>query len=456
MELNQARKDPFYYGAIYGEHVNPQWVKLLDVLGMNVRYERCEDVELQTQDGRNIMDFLSGYCVYNMGHNHPKIVEAVSDELYRRGPGMLQSHVSDVAAELAYELCTLAGGRLNKAFFTSSGSEGVETVIKFSRAATKRTGILYCKGAFHGLTCGALSLMTDEFWREGFGPLLPDTESVVFGDLEQLEIRLKTEKFASFIVEPVQAEAGVYVPSREYLLGAQELCRKYGTLFAVDEVQTGMYRTGHFLASQHYDLDPDMVVLAKALSGGLVPCGAVLMTDRINNSVYSSLSRAFVHASTFGENSLAMRAGIASLRVMQEQNLGERAIVNGSYFRDSLVRSLCRYEMVKDVRGLGMLNGIEFTSPEKLKLKFFYNGFRKIHPGMFGMIIVMRLFREKNILTQICGNNFNVLKVTPPLTVTQAQLQRFVSSIDELMNLVHTSASFWTEALLMARRATNI
>jgi len=298
--------------------------------------------------------------------------------------------------------------------------------------------------------------MTDEFWQKGFGPLLPDTESVVFGDIEDLEVKLKIGKFAAFIVEPVQAEAGVYVPSREYLEEAQKLCRKYGTLFVLDEVQTGMYRTGHFLASQHYDLDPDMVVLAKALSGGLVPCGAVLMTDKINNSVYSSLSRAFVHASTFGENSLAMRAGLASLRVMQEENLGERALVNGAFFRDSLIKSLCKYEMVKDVRGLGMLNGIEFTSPERLRLKFFYNGFRKMHPGLFGMIVVMRLFREKNILTQICGNNYMVLKVTPPLTVTEAQLQQFVRSIDDIMDLVHTSASFWTEALKMARRATNI
>jgi len=171
----------------YAERVNPQWVRLLNLLGMNVRYERCLGAELWTEGGDRYLDFLSGYCVHNAGHNHPRIIEALKEELDRSGPAMLQSHVPDLAGELAERLCRLAGGGLSKVFFASSGSEGVEAAIKFSRAVTGRDGLLYAERAFHGLTCGALSLMDNEFWRAGFGPLLPHTEAVPFNDVSAVE-----------------------------------------------------------------------------------------------------------------------------------------------------------------------------------------------------------------------------------------------------------------------------
>ena len=440
----------------YQEHVNPQWIRLLDALQMNVRYQRCSGVELQADDGRRFLDFLSGYCVHNTGHNHPAIVSALQQELGREGPTMLQSHVSDLAGELAQRLCRLAGGRLDKVFFCSSGSEGVEAAIKFARANTGRTGLIYASGAFHGLTSGALSLMDDAFWREGFGPLLPDTEAVPFGDLPALEAKLQSGDIAAFIVEPVQSEAGIRVPPAGYLEGAQAACRRYGTLFVLDEVQTGMFRTGRFLAAHHYGLDPDMVVLAKALSGGLIPCGAVLMSNRIYDSVYSSLKRAIVHTSTFSENNLAMRAGLASLDVLEHEHLGERAAAMGEYLRRRLREALAGYEMVDEIRGLGLLNGIAFKAPRKLRLQVPFEGFRNIHPAMFGQLVVMRLFRDHGILTQICGNNFMVLKAAPPLVVNKEQADEFVRAITAVVDLMHTSASFWTEALGLARRVGNI
>jgi ornithine--oxo-acid transaminase len=236
---------------------------------------------------------------------------------------MLQSHVPELAGELAERLCRLAGGKLSKVFFCNSGGEGVETVIKFARARTQRNGLLYAQGAFHGLTCGALSLMDNPFWGEGFGPLLPGTDSVPFGDLNALEQKLNTNRIVAFIVEPVQAEAGIRIPDREYLKEAQALCQRHGTLFILDEVQTGMYRTGPFLAAHHFGVEPDMVVLAKALSGGLVPIGAVLMSDAVYDSVYTSLKRAIVHTSTYSENGLAMRAGLAALDVLEREHLGD-------------------------------------------------------------------------------------------------------------------------------------
>src|ERR1700687_2666814 len=258
----------------YAQRMNPEWVLLLDLLQMNVRYERCVGVELLTDDGKRILDFLSGYCVHNVGHNHPDVVRALQNELERCGPAMIQTHVADLAGELAEKLCERAGGRLAKVFFASSGSEGVEAAIKFARAHTRRAGILSAEHAFHGLTCGALSLMSDKFWSEGFGPLLADTAAVPFGDLAVLERELKTKRFAAFIVEPIQAEAGVCGPHPDYIRTAESLCRRYGTLFVLDEVQTGMYRTGPFLAAHHFGVEPDMVIMAKAMSGGLGPCGA--------------------------------------------------------------------------------------------------------------------------------------------------------------------------------------
>ncbi len=275
----------------YIDHVNPQWVRLLNLLQMETEYTLCSGVELHTARGEVVLDFLSGYCVHNIGHNHAAIIDALHVELDRRGPAMLQSHVPDLAAELAQRLCRHAGGRLEKAFFASSGSEGVEAAIKFSRATTGREGLLYCDGAFHGLTCGALSLMSEPFWRGKFGPMLANTTAIPFGDLDALQPKLKSRNYAAFFVEPVQSEGGIVVPPAHYLSEAKELCARYGTLLVLDEVQTGMFRTGQFLAAHHFHVDPDMVILAKALSGGLMPVSAVLMTDRIYESVYDSLKR---------------------------------------------------------------------------------------------------------------------------------------------------------------------
>ncbi len=440
----------------YSEHVNPQWVRLLNLLRMNVRYERCLGAELFTEDGDAILDFLSGYCVHNAGHNHPRIIEAIHHELDRKGPAMLQSHVPDLAGELAERLCGLAGGSLRKVFFACSGSEGVESAIKFARARTGRTGLLYARGAFHGLTCGALSLMSDNFWTGKFGPLLPDTQAVPFNDLASLKTHLSTRRFAAFVVEPIQAEAGINVPHSDYLREAKNLCVRYGTLLVLDEVQTGMFRTGRFLAAHHFDVEPDMVVLAKALSGGLVPCSAVLMSDAVYEAVYDSLKRAIVHTSTFSENALSMRAGLATLDVLESEQLGPRATIAGDYVRGRLERELSRFEMVKEIRGRGLLSGIEFRPPSSLRLRVLFEAFRHIHAGMFGQVLVMRLFRDQRILTQICGNNFMVLKVAPPLVVSEAQLDRFVDAICEVVELMHSSNVFWSEALGLAKRVMNV
>ena len=440
----------------YISGVNPYWVRLLKLLQMNVQYERCSGAELFTTAGATILDCLSGYCVHNLGHNHPAIIAAIKDELDRLGPAMLQSHVPERAGELAMRLCRLAGGDLKKVFFCSSGSEGVEAAIKFARSYTGRTGLLYTQGAFHGLTCGALSLMGDPFWKKGFGPMLSDTEQIPFGDEAALAEKLKMKKFAAFVVEPMQGEGGIRVPSAGYLARARELCTRYGTQLLFDEVQTGFYRTGKFLAAQHFRVDADIVVLAKALSGGLIPSGAVLMTDPIHNAVYGSLKRSLIHTSTYSENGLAMRVGLAVLDTLEKENAGPRAEEMGQYLRAQLRQQLAEFDMVDEIRGAGLFCGIAFKAPRKLALRASYEAFMAIHPAMFGQVLVMRLFRDHGILTQICGNNFTVLKVAPPLIVTRAQVDKCVAALRAVVELANTPTVFWTEALGLARRAVNI
>ncbi len=440
----------------YANAVNPHWTRLLKLLQMNVRYGRCQGAELFTTEGRRILDFLSGYCVHNLGHNHPAIITALKDELDRCGPAMLQSHVPERAGELAERLCSLAGGALAKVFFCSSGSEGIEAAIKFARAHTKRVGLLYAEGAFHGLTCGALSLMGDPFWKQGFGPLLTGTQQIPFNDLSALEQQLRAKSYAAFFVEPMQGEGGIRLPAPGYLSQASALCQRYGTLLVLDEVQTGFYRTGPFLAAHHDSVQPDMVILAKAMSGGLVPSGAVLMTDAVYHSVYGSLKRSLIHTSTFSENGLAMRVGLAVLDALEAEEAGIRSDARGAYLRQRLRERLSGFEMIEEVRGQGLFTGIAFRAPGKLSLRLAYEAFTKIHPAMFGQVLVMRLFRDHGILTQICGNNFLVLKLAPALIVTESQIDEAVEAIDQVVELAHSPTVFWSEALGLARRAVNV
>jgi ornithine--oxo-acid transaminase len=438
----------------YAEYVNPQWVRLLSVLGLNKIFNRSFGAELFADNGDVYLDFLSGYGVYNVGHHHPFVTQELIAELHSQRPSMLQSHVPTLAAQLAEKLCNLAGGKVEKVYFGSSGSEGVESAIKFARAFTKRDWILYAEGGFHGLTCGALSLMSNQWWREGFGPMLRETQAIPFGDIEALRKALATEKYAAYLVEPIQGESGVKVPSHEYWQEAQRLCEKHGTLLIIDEVQTGIHRTGPFIASHHFGITPDMVILAKALSGGQVPVGALLMRSDVCRAVYSSIDKAFVHASTFSENALAMRAGLATLQVAEQEKLGERSTMLGEKLRSDLRKRLAQFEMVKEVRGVGLFNAIEFQPPKSFGLRLLYAGFNKAHPGLFGQMIVKTLFEQEKILSQMAGNNFMVIKSLPPLVITEEQIVKYAASLERVCSLVENEkTAFWTQGLKIAAKA---
>ena len=296
--------------------------------------------------------------------------------------------------------------------------------------------------------------MSNPWWKSGFGSVLPNTCGVAFGDLAGLEAELKSKKYAAFITEPVQGESGVIVPPPGYLQSAKQLCERYGTLFVLDEVQTGLFRTGKFLAAQHFEVEPDMVIIAKALSGGFVPVGALLMTTEINESVYSSIDRAFVHASTFGENALAMRAGLATLDLLESEKLGENAELRGAQLRSQINKLAANFEMLKEARGLGLMTGIEFVAPESFGLRLLYAGFNKCHQGLFGQMVVKHLFENARTLTQMCGNNYTVIKACPPLTISEHEITRFTENFEQLLLAIHSErGKFWKQGLAIAMRA---
>ncbi len=302
---------------LHTRYLNEQMVRMLKAIGFDRRYVRGSGQYLYDDAGTRYLDLLSGWGVFAIGRNHPALRDALTQVLDGDYPNLVQMDVSAFAGVLAEKLLARAP-YLDKAFFANSGAESVEAAIKFARGATGRTGIVHCDHAFHGLTYGALSVNGDDVFRRGFEPLLPDCVEIPFDDLGALEKALHGGNVAAFIVEPIQGK-GVTVPSDGYLRGALELCRRHGTLLIADEIQVGMGRTGRFLACEHWGVEPDMVLLAKALSGGHVPVGAVLMRKWIFNKIFDRMDRAVVHGSTFSKNDLAMVAALATLDVIENE-----------------------------------------------------------------------------------------------------------------------------------------
>src|ERR1700760_1159578 len=337
--------------SMHTRYLNEQLVRVLKTIGYDVGFKRGQGQYLYDRDNVRYLDLLSGFGVFAIGRNHPALRQALKSVLDADLPNLVQLDVSTLAGVLAERLLKFVP-YLDKVFFANSGAECVEAAIKFARGATGRPGIVYCSHAFHGLSYGALSLTDDSNFRSGFEPLLPGCSPIPFNDLAALEQALSSREVAAFIVEPIQGK-GVNMPTDEFLPGAAALCRKYGTLFVADEIQTGIGRTGRFLAVEHWNVEPDMVLIAKALSGGHVPVGAVLTRKHVFDKVFNQMDRAVVHGSTFGKNDLAMAAGIATLDVIKAERLVENAARRGAELRLALTRMGAGLEPVKGGRGEG-------------------------------------------------------------------------------------------------------
>jgi ornithine--oxo-acid transaminase len=417
-------------------------VRVLRTIGYDVGFCKGSGQYLFDRAGSRYLDLLSGFGVFAVGRNHPAIRAALKSVLDADLPNLVQMDVSTLAGILAERLLALVP-HLDKAFFANSGAESVEAAIKFARAATGRPGIVFCNHAFHGLTYGALSLNGDDMFRKRFEPFLPDCVRIPFNDLTALEQALASRRMAAFIVEPIQGK-GVILPSEEYLKGAEHLCRRYQTLFVADEIQTGMGRTGKFLAGEHWGIEPDMVLLAKALSGGHVPVGAVLMRKQIYDEVFNRMDRAVVHGSTFGKNDLAMAAGIATLEVMKAERVTENAARTGERLLRELSALADNYELLKDVRGKGLMIGVEFGSPSSLKLKASWNVLETASKGLFCQLITIPLFKQHKILTQVAGHGSHTVKLIPPLIVTDEDCDWIVRAFDDVIADSHKAGAVWS------------
>jgi ornithine--oxo-acid transaminase len=428
--------------ALSERHLNAQLVRVLKTLGYDVNFARGEGAHLYDVAGRRYLDLLSGFGVFALGRNHPAIAAALRQVLDAQLPGLVQLDVSLLAGVLAEKLLARMPG-LERVFFCNSGTEAVESAIKFARMATGRPKILYCTNAFHGLTYGALSLNGTEVFRKGFGPLLPDCVKVPFNDLPALEAALKGGQVAAFIVEPIQGK-GVYLPDDSYLAEAARLCKRHGALFVADEIQTGLGRTGRFLACEHYGVAPDMVLLAKALSGGYVPVGAVVMKHWIFAKLFDRMDRALVHGSTFAKNDMAMAAGIATLEVLEEEKLIERAAASGAALLAELQGLAGKHELLKDVRGKGLMIGLEFGPPRSLKLKAAWHLMDSTRRGLFCQMILIPLLRDHQVLCQVSGDDNYIIKLLPALTIDDADRQWIVTAFDAVIGDCHQiSGAVW-------------
>ncbi len=429
--------------ALHEQHLNNQMVRMLQTIGYDRHYQRAVGQYLYDQEGTEYLDLLSGFGVFAIGRNHPTVINALKETLTLELPNLVQLDVSILSGLLAKEILKTTPENINKMFFCNSGTEAVEAAIKFARYTTKRDKIVFCDHGYHGLTLGALSLVGEDIFREGFGTLLPGCVSVPFNDLEALEAALKNKDVAAFIVEPIQGK-GVNLPDDNYLPEVERLCKKYGTLFVADEVQSGIGRTGKFWAIDHWGVKPDMICMAKALSGGFVPVGGVAITEKIMDSVFNRMDRAVVHGSTFGKNNMAMAAGLATLQVMEDEKLVENSLTVGTDIINSLNALSGKYEFLKEARGKGMMIAVEFNSPKSLKLKAAWAMLEAANKGLFCQMVTIPLFKEHHILTQVAGHGMNVVKLLPPLNLNQTDRDHIVTAFDKAIADTHQiPGSIW-------------
>ncbi len=436
--------------ALNDRYLNPQMGRILRTLGFDKTWSGGEGAHLIDSHGERYLDLFGGYGVFAIGRSHPRAVAAVEEVMQARTGNLPQLGVTLLSGVLAEQLLARAPDSVGAMVPANTGTEAVEAAIKIARAATGRPRVLYAEHAFHGLTLGSLSLNGDAIFREGFGPLVPGCDSVPWGDLEALERALAGvgspgggvvavdggvgagSDVAAFVVEPIQGK-GVHLPPDGYLAGAQRLCREAGALFVCDEVQTGLARTGRFLALEHWDLQPDLICMSKALSGGLVPIGAVLVSRAAFDRVFDGMERAVRHGSTFGGNDLAAAAALATLAVIDEEGLIERAERMGALLMELTRPLVDRYEVVRDVRGLGLMWGIEFGPPAGAVGRRMWESVERRQPGLFSQLITVPLFHEHKIFCQVAGHRMNVIKALPPLVVEESEVRRFAAALEEVV-----------------------
>jgi ornithine--oxo-acid transaminase len=413
---------------LHSKYLNPQLPRTLHTIGFDKDYVRGEGAYLYDADGNAYADFLSGFGVFAAGRSHPVIKKALQDALDADFAAWTQFDCQPIMGLLGQKLLAKAPG-LERVFFCNSGAEAVESALKFARHATGKGRIVYARHGFHGLTAGSLSVNGAEEFKAGFGPLLPGTQ-IPLGDLAALEAELRKGDVAALIVEPVQGH-GVMMTPPGFLPAAKALLQKHGALLICDEVQVGLGRTGRFFSYQHDDGQPDIVTVAKA-----------------------SMDKVMVHSTTFKGGPLAMAAGLAALAVIDDEGLVENAERRGAELMRGLEGLAAKYDLIQDVRGKGLIIGLEFGKPSGLKAKAGWAMLQKARVGLFAQMVVVALFQRHRILTQVSGDHMEVIKLIPPLMIGDAEVKLFLDGLaDVLEDASRGSGLMWDFGRTLIKQA---
>ena len=395
----------------YRSYLNPPLARVMKLSGSPVEVS-ADGCTITDQCGKTYLDFAGGYGVFTLGHRHPRVVAAVRaqlDAMALSGRTMF----NPLMGRLAKRLAELTPGDLRISFFANSGAEAIEGALKLARAATKRTKIVGTRNGYHGRTLGALSVSGRAYYQLAYAPLVPDVVHVPFADLAALEAQLPNA--AAFVVEPIQAEGGVILAPPGYLRAARELCARTGTVFIVDEVQTGLGRCGSLFACDAEGVVPDIMTLAKGLSGGVIPIGAYIARAAVWNAAYAKAP--LMHTSTFGGNELACAAALAALDVLVEDDLAGNARSRGVELAAGVRAIQLRYPMaIAQVRGAGLLVGVELTNE-----------------GYAGTIIPELL--KRGVTAAWTLNAQHVIRLEPPLIVSAKQIATALQAFDEAVGV---------------------
>ncbi|HDJ1440436.1 Putrescine aminotransferase [Serratia rubidaea] len=443
----------------YHQYVNPMMVDFLKLQHCDNVFRHAAGTQLFTGEGEAFLDMVAGYGCLNLGHNPQPVVDALKSYLDAQGPNFIQYiSVPEQTAKLAEVLCHLAPGKMGRVFFSNSGTEAVEAAMKIAKAATGKPGIVYLQNSYHGKTLGALSITGRDKHRRYFKPLLEAMVETPFGDLDALRQALTRDDIGAVMIEPIQGEGGVHIPPEGYLQAVQQLCRQHGVLLMVDEVQTGLGRTGKLFACEWEGIEPDVLMLSKSLSGGLIPIGATLCRADIWQQAYGTADRFLVHSSTYGGGNVASVVALSALREILAQDLAGHAERMGAYFKQALSEVAARYPFVAEIRGRGLMLGIQFDQtfagavsasarefatrlpgdwhttwkflpdPVQAHLRAAMERMEQSLGEMFCMKFVTKLCQDHKILTFITANSSTVIRIQPPLIISKAEIDRFVTA----------------------------
>jgi acetylornithine/succinyldiaminopimelate/putrescine aminotransferase len=414
----------------FARRVNPALGRFLKVAGRDYRFVHAEDCTLRTSLGETLTDWVAGFGTLSFGHNPEFAKAALVEALQATSPHLYVESLNPFAGRLAECLVQAAGEPFETCFFANGGAEAVEAALKAAVAATGRSKILYAEGGYHGTTLGALGCMAQGLYREPFEALLPPGfQSVPFGDSTALARALASAPAAAFLVEPIQMEAGARIASSDYLAEAKRLCRAAGSLLVLDEIQTGLGRTGKMFAFQHTRCEPDIVVAGKALGAGLVPISAALFATGIWERAYGSLLRSEIHNSTLGGNALCCAVGLAVLQRLAQGELLEQVQRRSTQLSQGLARQLEGRRSVLRVSLRGLLGGVQLRPVSHPWATWTGLGMPELEPRASSAALLVQRLAKQGILAHVCGHDWSVLRIEPPLTVSAPACDEFIAAL---------------------------